>query len=275
MFCENNIKRADRNAILSRLFGDSISLAREYVAAGLIKLHISANMLTLLGFLSTLAASIFLVFGAGDKPGTQEPGKSWYGLWAMALIFLASCFDILDGAVARNSQRITQLGGFIDSCLDRLADGAIFLGILIYYLYHPDIAHSNLFAIATVIALINSLTISYIKARAENSIDSCPVGFWQRGERLSAIMIGLACGHLATAIVMLAILPGFTVLRRFTFAARQLNRKDKNAPPLDPKAKLTGVMRLALWRYRRGSLPYDIATAFNIGLILTIELQPI
>jgi CDP-diacylglycerol---glycerol-3-phosphate 3-phosphatidyltransferase len=274
------INKADRNAILSRLFGNNIARARERVAAVLIMLHISPNMLTFAGTTVTLAAAVCLGIGAGDRPPWHDKtseviGTSWYGVWGMAGIFLASCFDILDGAVAKNSNRITPLGGFLDSCLDRVSDAAVFLGIMIYYLYRPELPGANVFAIAAMVSLANALIISYVKARAENSIEKCPVGYWQRGERLAAIMIGLVCGHTGTVMIMLAILPALTVLRRFIFAARQLDRSHKKLPLLDPAKQTTGIMQLALWRYRRGSLPYDIVTASNIALILLIDLQAI
>ncbi len=74
-------------------------------------------------------------------------------------------------------------------------------------------------------------------------------------------------------MVMLAVLPALTVLRRLIFAARQIHRKEKNLPLLDPAAPLTGIMRLALWRYRRGTLPYDLVTAFNICIILFVNVE--
>ena len=97
------INKADRNAILSRMFGDTIATAREYVAAALIFFHIGPNMLTFTGMAVTLAAAACLALGAGDRPPWHDnisgvTSVSWYGFWGMAGIFLASCFDILDGA---------------------------------------------------------------------------------------------------------------------------------------------------------------------------------
>lgn len=264
--------RANRNAIFTRLFGGSIAVAREYVAAFLIRCHVGPNVLTFLGLLSTLTAAVLLARGAGDKIGCGT-GESFYAFAAAWMIILAAAFDILDGAVARNSRQISRLGGFLDSSLDRMADAAIFIGILIYYLNHPDRNHARLLAVLTVVALTNSELISYLKARAENFIESCPVGYWQRGERIAGILIGLFCGHIGTVMGMLAVLPALTVLRRLIFAARQIHRLDQNLPPLDPAAPLAGIMRLALWRYRRGTLPYDLVTAFNICIILFVDVE--
>ena len=270
------INPADRNAIFSRIFGNNISRAREVVAAGLIRLRISPHIITVVGLMVSITAGFFLAFGAGDRVGpSSEPGHSWYGFTAGLLLILAAAFDILDGAVARISQHITKMGGLLDSCCDRVADAAVFIGILWYYISHTEISHYRLFALATAIALSDALIISYVKARAENFIDRCPVGYWQRGERVAGIFIGLFSGHMATVMVMLAVSSGFTVLRRLVFACRQTSRTENQQPLLASQPVVNGPMRWALWRYRRMSLPYDIVTAANISIILFVDLQAI
>jgi len=268
------MKQTHRSAVFSRLFGNNIARARQLVARALIKLNVGPNTLTLLGLIVTLSATLFLALGAGDKVGNSStPQHSWCGFISGLILILAAACDMLDGAVARITKKITQLGAFLDSSFDRIADGAIFTGILIYYLRQPDLPHNTTFAALAMIALINAQTTSYVKARAENFIDKCSVGYWQRGERISAILIGLFSGHIATVMLLLAILPAFTVLRRILFARQQINRLDKHLPPLDPNFPLRGIMRLALWRYRRGTWQYDLITAANILTILLIDLQ--
>jgi len=261
-------------AIFSRLVSATIVRARDSLADALAQAGVAPNVLTLLGLLVTLAAAVLLALGAGDRPGSPtRPGYGWHGLWAAGLLILANACDMLDGAVARRRRRNTQLGAFLDSCVDRLSDGLIFFGILLYYLRHPELPHARLFAALTVAALLNSELISYVKARAENFISSCPVGYWQRGERSAAILIGLFCGHLATVMAMLATLAGLTALRRLRFAAAQIRRLDDDRPLLDPHAPLQGLLRLAPWRYPRRTLPYDLTTAANIALILFLDLR--
>ncbi|MBN1436836.1 MAG: CDP-alcohol phosphatidyltransferase family protein [Sedimentisphaerales bacterium] len=265
------INKANHTAIFSRIFGNNIQRAREFVAAGLIRCHVGPNTLTILGLLTTIAAGVFLAYGAGDKVGSG-PDHSWFGFTAAMLIILSAAFDILDGAVARNSKKITKAGAFLDSSCDRVADAAIFIGIIMYYVRRPDIPHNHLFILAAAVAFTNAEIISYVKARAENFIDSCPVGYWQRGERIAAIFIGLFSGHIATVMVQLAIFSSFTVLRRIVFAFRQIRREETNRTPLDPTSR-TGYRRAILWYYKRGSLPYDLVTATNIAIILFIDLQ--
>ncbi len=270
----STIKNAHRTAIFSRLIGQNIARLRDIIAASLIKLGVKPNTLTLLGLIVTAWGAFFLALGSGDRVGGRTlPYHSWYGFWAAIILIIASACDILDGAVARKSQQITRLGGFLDSCFDRIADGLIFIGVAIYYVRRPELPHSQLFAVLSITALVNAQIISYVKARAENYIDNCGVGYWQRGERIAAILIGLFSGHIATVIAMLAVLPAFTVLRRLLFAYRQIKRLESKQPPLDPYPPLQGIMRLALWRCRRGTWQYDLITAANIAAILLIDLQ--
>lgn len=265
-----------REAVFSRLFGSNIARLRDRVAALLIRLHVKPNTLSAAGLLVTLAAGGFLCWGAGQNlTEARAAGTCWYGFWAGVLLILASACDMLDGTVARCYHQTTQLGAFLDSCFDRIADGAIFLGIMAYYLRHPETPRAPLWALASGVALLNAELISYTKARAENLIPLCSAGYWQRGERQAGILIGLFSGHLATVVAMLAVLAAFTVLRRLVFCSRQIGRLDRNEPLAEPRAPLTGIYRLALWRYRRGTLPYDITTAANICLILFCDLQRI
>jgi CDP-diacylglycerol---glycerol-3-phosphate 3-phosphatidyltransferase len=269
-----NLIGAQRQAIFSRLFGNNIARARNVIARGLIRLHVNPDILTILGLFSTIAAAVLLAYGAGDKIGPDlTPGQGSCRIWAALLIILASSFDILDGAVAKLGGKISRRGGFLDSTVDRISDAAVYVGIMIYYQRHPQLSHAALLATLTVIAMVNAETISYVKARAENFIPACPVGYWQRGERLAGILIGLFCGHTATVMIMLAVLPVLTAIRRIVFSFQQIHRQENQLPLIDPKAPLKGIMRLAWWRYRRGSPQYDVVTAINISMILFIDAQ--
>ena len=270
------IQRLERNAIFSRLFGGNIIRARHAVAERLIKWHIGPDVLTIMGTAVTLAASAMLALGAGDKIGSPtEPYRSYYGLFAGLLLILASAFDMLDGAVAKKAGQTTKKGALLDSCCDRIADAAMFIGILVYFTRNNQIPHFELFAVLTAIAMANAQIFSYCKARTENFIDFCGVGYWQRGERMVAIFLGAFSGHMATSMAMLAVLGGLSVARRMVFGYMQVSRSERGIKLIDGRAEPTGIMKLALWRYRRGTLQYDIVTAINIAAILFIDLQRI
>ena len=267
-------------ALFYRYIGGGFASARDFLAAGFTRIQVKPTTLTLCGLIVTLLAGFCLALGAGDhmgsprRPdGTINPATSWFGLYAAILLFLASAFDILDGAVARHSGRVTKMGGFLDSCFDRVADAAIFLGIAWYYISHLDEPGARLYLLLGLIAFFNAEMTSYIKARAENFIPSCPVGFWQRGEREAAILIGLFSHHLPTAVALLAISGAFTVLRRIVFTSQQLLRTQRGEPLLDPFVPARGVMRLALWRHRRGRWGYDLTVAFYSLIIIFVDFS--
>ena len=136
------------------------------VAALLLRLGLTANQLTISGFLLNLAVG--LVIGAG------------YQLAGGLLLLFAGLFDTLDGAVARLSGRVTVFGGFLDSTLDRYSEAAIFFGLLM--LYTREGRATEVYLVYAVI--VGSLMVSYARARAEGLGLRCDVGWLQRPERL-------------------------------------------------------------------------------------------
>lgn len=90
-------------------------------------------------------------------------GQLWWGAFAVAVFVLA---DMLDGAMARERGGGTRFGAVLDAACDRIADGAIFAGLLWWAAFGMD---SPALVVATLICLITSQVISYIKARAEAS----------------------------------------------------------------------------------------------------------
>ena len=173
------------------------------IARLLVRLGVSANFLTIAG--------LFLALGSG-----------W--LIFQGSFFLAGCvlllsgfFDMLDGAVARNSGVQSKFGGILDSSLDRYGDGFAFGGILLFYanLYRPQ------YMALAISALLGSFLISYARARAECEMDDCRVGFWERGERLVFIALALFFHNLEAALWILGIGTHWTVLQRLFFARCQ------------------------------------------------------
>src|SRR5271170_166590 len=98
---------------------------------------------------------------------------------AGGMMVLAGLCDLLDGPVARQQQRVSMFGGFLDSIFDRYADLILFLGLLVYY------SHVTRFGYAMLAgaAMAGSVMVSYAKARAESLVPSAEVGFWERPER--------------------------------------------------------------------------------------------
>ena len=111
---------------------------------------------------------------------------------------------MLDGAVARISRGSTKFGGFLDSVTDRYTDFLMFFGILVYLLRFVHGPGRLLYLILWGVTVVGTATTSYIRARAENEIPECKVGFMERAERIVTIIIGLLVGNVHIALWVLA-----------------------------------------------------------------------
>ncbi|GAB6055801.1 archaetidylinositol phosphate synthase [Methanobacterium movens] len=137
------------------------------------------------------------------------------------LIALSGFLDIVDGAVARNNSSITPFGGFLDSTVDRLSDALIIIGIV----YGGFVNW-----IFGILALHASLTVSYVRARAEVEGIPCGVGIAERAERLVIIMSGAFLGVLfgpevmLIAMLLVIVLGYMTVGQRIYHTWKQMNK---------------------------------------------------
>ncbi|MCK4659146.1 MAG: CDP-alcohol phosphatidyltransferase family protein [Phycisphaerae bacterium] len=254
----------------SRSIGGGFMTARNALAGGLVRLGVTPNQLTIAGFFANCGAAVCFVMGAAHHSPLESPvaglSQSYWPLWAAACLILAGACDILDGAVARQGGRGSRFGGVLDSITDRLSDIAIYLGITIHFAAVGNITYVTL----AVIAMCNGLLISYVKARAEDYIESCAVGFWQRGERCAAVVFaGLSC-HLPVLLWQQAISSFFTFLLRFRYARAAILAREAGCkpPPMIPGHRW--VNRLRPWRYPRGTIPYDFTVGFNIACLIAL-----
>ena len=157
------------------------------VVRRLIKMGVTPNFVTGTGLFINLIAAVILIYGAthGDR------GNFSYVGWAGIVILFAGLFDMLDGQVARMGKMSSTFGALFDSVLDRYSELIIFFGIC-YYLILQGYFFSSLFGF---IALIGSMMVSYVRARAEGLGIECKVGFMQRPERIILISSGAVfCG---------------------------------------------------------------------------------
>ncbi|MCL6507289.1 MAG: CDP-alcohol phosphatidyltransferase family protein [Bryobacteraceae bacterium] len=141
-------------------------------ALALSKIH--PNVLTFLGLLINGIAAVLLASGKFFTAGL--------------VMLAAGIFDMVDGRVARQTNRVTPFGGFFDSVLDRYSDLVLLMGLLVYY------ASINRFfyVVLTAVVMTGSVMVSYTRARAECVIPQCKVGFMERPERV-VLLIG-PCG---------------------------------------------------------------------------------
>ncbi len=159
----------------------------------LIKIGLTPNGVTTIGFLLNVGVAIIFIFGAFDE---NRSNLSYVG-WAGGMILFAGVFDMLDGQVARLGNMSSKFGALFDSVLDRYSELVMFFGICYYLVAH----HYFLSSLFAFIALIGSMMVSYTRARAEGLGIECKDGLMQRPERVVTIGVSaLACGITAAYI---------------------------------------------------------------------------
>ncbi|MDP6546616.1 MAG: CDP-alcohol phosphatidyltransferase family protein [Phycisphaerae bacterium] len=247
--------------MIGRGVGFGFSTLRDAIARGLVKMGVTPNMLTLAGAAITAGAGVCYALGAGRDYA--------FLVWGAVLLIVASACDMLDGAVARIGGKASVFGEFLDSTLDRFSDFAIYAGIAIGY---ASLGPANItFVLLAMLSFFNSIMISYAKARAENLIESCPVGYWQRGERSAAVLIATFANNIPALLVQQATLPMLTVLRRIFYTKAVTEGKE---PIVDPRKG--GVwLKLHLWYWPRMSLPYDFVTGVNIAWLIFAPIETV
>jgi len=152
---------------------------------GLVKIGVTPNMITFTGLLLNAVSCCVFIYGAI----CGERGDFSYVGWGGLIILLAGLFDMMDGQVARIGKMSSSYGALFDSVIDRYSELIVFFGIC-YYLILQGYFFSSLFAF---VALIGSMMVSYIRARAEGLGIECKGGFMQRPERVVIVGAGALC----------------------------------------------------------------------------------
>ncbi|MBQ8673571.1 MAG: CDP-alcohol phosphatidyltransferase family protein [Bacteroides sp.] len=156
------------------------------IVRGMIKVGITPNFITTTGLLLNIAAACLLIYAAIEAPGNLA-----YVGWAGGVILFAGLFDMMDGRLARLGNMSSTFGALYDSVLDRYSELFTLFGI-VFYLFLEGYLWG---AIIAFVALIGSLMVSYVRARAEGLGLECKVGLMQRPERVVLTALGaLFCG---------------------------------------------------------------------------------
>lgn len=167
------------------------------VARFLAGLGVRPNTVTLVGFILTLGVTVLIATGRLTLSG-----------WLLLLILP---LDAVDGALARMLDRESCFGAFLDSTLDRLSDASLLGGLAIYYLRRDSTAE----VVAVLVALVGSLLVSYLRARAEGLGFTCKVGLLTRLERGATLVVGLILALPRVTVWVLAVGSAVTALQRF------------------------------------------------------------
>src|SRR5258708_39233430 len=162
--------------------------------------------------------------------------------YAGLVIIGSGFFDLVDGRVARASNKVTRFGGFFDSIVDRYSDASLFLGLLVFY----GRGNRFFYVVLAALAMISAIMVSYARARAESLIGTCRVGFMERPERLVLLIIGALFNVMAPVLWVIAVLSTITVIHRIIYTWQRTTEMDAPAraagtPDLAPNNGATRV----------------------------------
>jgi len=174
------------------------------------KLGVTPNVVTITGTVLNAGVAVLVIFD--------------HLIYAGILVLVAGLFDMLDGSLARLTEKVTPFGAFLDSTLDRVSEGMVLAGIA-YFLAVQGGQRAAIDAALVVMALLGSILVSYTRARAESLGVECKSGIMTRPERIILVAIGLFFNVLPYVIYIMLALTMFTVVQRVVHTYRELGRK--------------------------------------------------
>src|ERR1700732_2923491 len=197
-------EQIERKKPITYWIGEGGGWLLRHVVSGLAATGLTPNMFTFLALgVNSWAAAMFAM------------GRFHQ---AAAILFLAGFLDMADGQVARRVGRVPAFWAFLDSTLDRYADLALYMGLVVHYTL---IGRSFYMALASV-AMAGSCMVSYSRARAESVIPSCKVGSMERPERLVLLIMGGAFMRMAPVLWVIATISTLTVVHRVVYTWQEL-----------------------------------------------------
>jgi CDP-diacylglycerol--glycerol-3-phosphate 3-phosphatidyltransferase len=194
------------------------------VVARLARAGVTADMVTVAGFLGALAGSVALI-ARGEF------------FWGVVVVTVSVLLDLLDGALARARGGGSVFGAVLDSTLDRAADAAVFGALVWWYTGEGD---NRLLALLALVCLVLGVLTSYVKARAEGVGLACDVGIVERTERLILVLVGTGLAGLGVpyavhvALWLLLVGSAITVGQRLLAVRRAAAGAPLPAPPAAP-----------------------------------------
>ena len=191
--------------MLQRSLRDPVAKLIAPLVKILIKLRISANLISTIGGIGSAASALYFFPKGEFLTGV---------LWVSGFII----FDLFDGAVARASNKgVSKWGAVLDSTLDRLSDAAVFIGALLFFIKSDD----RLVPLI-IVAAVSAFMVSYIKARAESLNIVCDGGIAERSERLIIALAAYALHGFKVDYAMAAGMWILVFLSLITMAQRML-----------------------------------------------------
>ena len=182
---------------------DTLKPALEKMGRGFASTGLSPNFWTVVGLGFALLSAI--VYGVGIEFGLIIGG---------VLLLVSGFFDMVDGQVARVTGKTSKVGSYLDSMFDKIAETAIFLGILVGGYAEPYLV---------LLAITLSLLVSYARAKSDSlNVKLQGIGIGERAERLLVIAIIGIIGYMEPAVIIVVIIAGITLIQRMIFTAKNI-----------------------------------------------------
>jgi len=186
-------------------FRDSLKPYLEKIGSGFAATGLSPNFWTAVG----LAFAFLSAVAYGLNEQIQH-----VAIIGGILLLVSGFFDVVDGQVARVTKKTSKKGGFLDSVFDKIAEVAIFLGILVGNFADPFLA---------LLAITLSLLVSYTRSRAESlGVKLQGIGIGERAERLLVIAIIGMAGFMQYAVIIVIIIAAITFIQRIIVTAKNI-----------------------------------------------------
>lgn len=188
-------------------FRESLKPHLEKIGSGFASTGLSPNFWTSVGLVFAFACSI--AYGLNQQ-------IQYAFILGGILLLVSGFFDVVDGQVARVTKKTSKKGGFLDSVFDKVAEVAIFLGILIGNFTEPYLVF---------LAITMSLLVSYSRSRAESlGVKLQGIGIGERAERLLVIAIlGMIPGMMPYAVIIVIIISAITFVQRVIVTAKNIH----------------------------------------------------
>jgi len=186
---------------------DSLKPHLEKLGHGFASTGLSPNFWTATGLAFAFASAILYALNLNIM---------YAAVFGGVLLLVSGFFDVIDGQVARVTKKVSKKGGFLDSVFDKVAEVAIFLGLLVGNFAEPYLVF---------LAITMSLLVSYSRSRAESlGVKLQGIGIGERAERLLVIaIIGMIPGLMEYAIAIVVIIAAITFIQRVIVTAKNIS----------------------------------------------------
>ncbi|MDM7989439.1 phosphatidylinositol phosphate synthase [Arthrobacter sp. zg-Y877] len=190
------------------------------LASWLLRRGVTPDMVTIAGTLGVMIGGL-VFYPLGEL------------FWGTIFITVFIFSDVVDGIMARQQQRTGSWGGFLDSTLDRFADGALFAGVAIWFFTGGG---NDAIGIAAVLCLVVGMLVSYIRAKAESLGFNASVGIAERAERLVSLLVATGLVGLGVPEILLLVVLVLLTLASCVTIGQRMHTVRKQARLGNPAA---------------------------------------